>query len=90
MGLAAAVVDGQTIRYLKAFGFADREQNVAADPRRTVWRLASLSKGVTGVIATRLAQRRIVDLDAPLPNLEPAFVSPTRFLPPNCNEHACS
>ena len=68
VGLAAAVVDQGEIRYFKAWGQADREQGINADPRQTLWRLASLSKGVTGVIATRLAQRQAIDLDAPLPN----------------------
>lgn len=90
VGLAAAVVDGRSIRYLKAFGFEDREAEVAADPRRTVWRLASLSKGVTGVIATRLAGRQEIDLQAPLPDLRPEFVPPSRFLPFGCNALSCA
>jgi CubicO group peptidase (beta-lactamase class C family) len=90
VGLAAAVVDGRSIRYLKAFGFEDREAEITADPRRTVWRLASLSKGVTGVIATRLAKRQEIDLDAPLPDLAPDFVTPNSFLPFGCNALSCA
>jgi serine beta-lactamase-like protein LACTB, mitochondrial len=89
VGMGVAVVEQNRIRYLKGFGFADREAQKPSDPKKTRWRLASLSKGMTAVIATRLAVRGEIDLNADLEDLAPQYAPPTHYIPKNCDNEAC-
>ena len=71
-GLSIAVsVDG-TIVWSEGFGLADVEQAVPATPA-TRYRLGSVSKLFTAAIATRLAERELLDLDAPVQRYVPSF-----------------
>lgn len=64
-GMSVAVaVDGKVV-WSEGFGFADLEHQTAASPS-TRYRLGSVSKLFTAAIATRLAARNVVDLDAPV------------------------
>lgn len=70
--LSAAVVrDGQLI-WAEAFGWADLE---ARAPARTTgrYRLASVSKVIAAAVAARLAERGVVDLDAPIGQYRPSL-----------------
>jgi len=62
-GLSAAIGVGGEIRFSQGFGKADLENDVAATPQ-TVYRLASISKPVTAVLAMQLAEQGKLDLDA--------------------------
>jgi CubicO group peptidase (beta-lactamase class C family) len=64
-GLAVAVVRGTDVLYAKGFGFADQERGrrVTAD---TQFYIASTTKSFTALVATLLASRGVIDLDAPL------------------------
>ncbi len=71
-GLSLAVVEDGALVYEEAFGFADVENSVRARPE-TVYRLASVSKPMTAVAALRLAERGLLDLDAPVWRYCPDF-----------------
>lgn len=71
-GMSAAVaLDGRVV-WSAGFGFADVE---AGAPARgdTVYRLASISKAITGVALAKLVQDGLVDLDAPLSTYLPDY-----------------
>ncbi len=70
--LSAAVMrDGQLV-WAEAFGWADMEAQV---PARTAgrYRLASVSKVIAAAVAARLAERGVVDLDAPIGRYRPGL-----------------
>lgn len=60
----ALVVDNQLVRE-RGYGLADVENNVPATPE-TVYRLASISKMLTGVAAMQLVEQDKLDLSAPI------------------------
>lgn len=60
----AVVMDGRTI-YMKGHGMADATTGVRADDR-TLWYLASTSKSLTGFGVSLLAQRGVIQLEAPI------------------------
>ena len=61
-GAAVAVVRDGAVDVLEAYGCADRERNVPADPRTTVYRIASVSKPFVATAALVAAERGLVDL----------------------------
>jgi serine beta-lactamase-like protein LACTB len=68
--LSIAVTRGDELIWAEAFGLADVELNVAANPRHR-FRLGSVSKIVTATLAAELATRGVVDLDAPIARYMP-------------------
>ena len=62
-GLSCAVAVGDALVLRLGFGLADVENDVPATPQ-TVYRLASISKPVTAVMALQLAEAGALDLDA--------------------------
>lgn len=69
--LSVAIVREGQIDYLRAFGWADIDEKIAADPQ-TPYNVASVTKALTGTLAAILHEREIVDLDKPL----------VKYLPP--------
>ena len=69
-GMSAAVnVQGQTV-WQEGFGYANIEQRSPATPH-TRFRLASISKALTGVAVASLAHDNTIDLDQPIEQLIP-------------------
>lgn len=64
-GVSVAVLKNDRIIHSAGYGLADIENNVPVTPR-TVFRLASISKALTGVLAGRLFERGVLDLDRPI------------------------
>ena len=64
-GLAVAVVEDGNIRFVHAYGFADRSTG-AKVTTDTLFRWASVSKTVTGILATDLDKAGKLDLDEPV------------------------
>lgn len=63
-GLAAGVVSDGEIAFLGGWGWEDAEARVPVDPRRTLFRWASVSKTLAAAAALRAAERGVLDLDA--------------------------
>lgn len=64
-GLAVAIVEGGTLRFVHGYGVADKSTGVAVTPD-TVFRWASVSKTVTGTLAAALASEGALDLERPV------------------------
>jgi len=71
-GLSLALASGGEVRLAGGYGLADVENNVPAKAL-TVYRLASVSKPMTAVAVLQLAERGLLDLDAPVQEYCPAF-----------------
>ena len=65
VGLAVAAVENGRLTFVNGYGFADREAGLPVTPQ-TVFRWASVSKGVAGTLAYKLAQQGKLSLSAPL------------------------
>lgn len=63
-GAAFVFVRGGRIVYQQGYGFSDLRTGERADPERTVWPVASITKTVTALAALRLVEQGRVDLDA--------------------------
>lgn len=65
-GVPAAVVavveDAETV-FLEGYGTADPETSTPIDPRRTLFRVGSITKPMTAITVLRLVERGLVDLD---------------------------
>jgi serine beta-lactamase-like protein LACTB len=66
------VIDGE-VAHLAGYGFADREAGIKVDPRKTMFRWASISKPLTAVAAVQLWEAGKLDLDQPVRDLVPEF-----------------
>jgi serine beta-lactamase-like protein LACTB len=73
VGLAVAVIDSGNIVYSKAFGYADREEQISVDFNRTQFRWASVAKPITAVAAMQLVEQGLLDLDADVRTYVPEF-----------------
>lgn len=62
-GLTMVLVNRDSILYSGGWGHANLEEDRPATPDQTVWRLASISKVVTGTAVMQLVERGLVDLD---------------------------
>lgn len=69
-----ALVDGESIVWKEAFGFADEGKKIPASTSE-VFRIASVSKLFTDIAIMQLAERGVLDIDAPvtryIPNFQP-------------------
>jgi CubicO group peptidase (beta-lactamase class C family) len=63
-GMSIAIARNGTFLYLRGFGHADVDDDIIAHSR-TVYRLASVSKAVAGVLGMRLSQQGLFDLNKP-------------------------
>jgi beta-lactamase class C len=75
VGLAVGVVENGRITFLSGYGetLAGSGQKVTAD---TVFRWASVSKGVAGTMVAKLAEQGKIKLDAPVVNYAPGLKLP--------------
>jgi len=64
-GLAMVVLRDTTVVLARGFGFADVERGVPVTPE-TPFDVASVSKPISAVVALRLAQDGVLDLDRPM------------------------
>ena len=70
-GCAMAVIDGDDTYYLH-FGLRDVEAGAAFDGN-TVSGIGSCSKSMTAAAALRLADKGVLDIDAPIASYVPGF-----------------
>lgn len=71
-GLSCAIAVGAELPFRRGFGLADVENDTPATPQ-TVYRLGSISKPVTAVLAMQLAEAGQLDLDADVHTLVPQW-----------------
>jgi CubicO group peptidase (beta-lactamase class C family) len=64
-GLSVAVVRDGRVVLARGFGLADVERDIPATAE-TPYNIASVSKTISGVVALRLAERGVLDLDRPM------------------------
>ena len=64
-GLAVAVVENGTLRFVRSYGVVDRATGVKVTPD-TLFRWASVSKTVTGALAATLAETGAINLERPV------------------------
>jgi CubicO group peptidase (beta-lactamase class C family) len=64
-GLALVVLRDTTVRLARGFGFADLDRNVPVTPD-TPFNIASVTKPISAVVALRLVERGLLDLDRPM------------------------
>ena len=78
--LSIALVDGGDIVWEEAFGFQDRDAGVRATPA-TVYRVGSISKLFAAVAVMQLAERGVLDIEAPITAYAPELVFKNPFNP---------
>jgi CubicO group peptidase (beta-lactamase class C family) len=86
VGLGIGVIEGGHVRYLKGFG---RESVVTDEPvlaKRTMFRWASMSKMITGVIAAQLWREGVLDPDRDISTVWPAYHTPSVYFDADGNE----
>lgn len=64
-GMSAAIVKDQELVWAAGFGYADLENQLAAEPD-TPYGLASVTKPVAAVLIMQLVEEGLIDLDAPI------------------------
>lgn len=64
-GLAVAIIEDGKLSFVHSYGVVDKTSGEPVTPE-TVFRWASVSKGVAGMLAAKLATEGAVDLDAPI------------------------
>lgn len=64
-GLAVVMVRGTSVVFARGYGFADVEKQVAVTPD-TPFNIASVTKPVSAVVALRLVEQGLLDLDRPM------------------------
>lgn len=74
-GLAVAIVEDGDIRFIRTYGVTDKRSGEQVTPQ-TVFRWASVSKGVAGSLAAKLSGEAGLDLDAPLSNWQSSLRLP--------------
>jgi len=63
-GAAVAVVKDGQLFFAKGYGYADLENNIPIDPKRTMFKIGSLTKLFTWTAVMQLAEQGKLDLDA--------------------------
>ena len=78
VGLAVGIVENGRITFLKGYGETEAGSGEPVTPA-TVFRWASVSKGVASTMVAKLAEEGKVDLAAPLVNYAPGLKLPGRY-----------
>ena len=76
VGLAVGVVENGRITFLKGYGETARRDRASRSRPDTVFRWASVSKGVAATMVAKLAEEGKIDLDAPVVNYAPGLKLP--------------
>jgi CubicO group peptidase (beta-lactamase class C family) len=82
-GVTLAIVDRDGPLLLRGYGIADQSPRRAVDPRRTLFRIASISKTFTYLLGLKLVDDGRIKLDAPVNDyLSPELQLPDDGYPP--------
>jgi CubicO group peptidase (beta-lactamase class C family) len=72
-GLAITVLNKGELFFQKGYGYADLESMSPVDPKRTIFRVASVSKNIAATALGQMVKDRVIDLDASLYHYVPYF-----------------
>jgi CubicO group peptidase (beta-lactamase class C family) len=75
-GAALVVVEDGAVVHAKGYGLADVERKKPVDVDRTLFRIGSITKALTALALTGLAEREGIDLRAPVERYLPAGLIP--------------
>ena len=87
VGLAVGYIESGVIRHLKGYGYQDREAQLPMSARTSMLRWASISKPVTAVVAARMADEGLIQLDAHIDRYFTSYRAP-RFYLHKCRKSA--
>ncbi|WP_404828235.1 serine hydrolase domain-containing protein [Flagellimonas baculiformis] len=62
-GLAVTILEKGQVLLQKGYGRADLERKIPVDPKQTVFRIASISKCITGLTLGKMMEEGLVELD---------------------------
>lgn len=74
-GLAVAIVEEGELRFVQTYGVTDKRSNEWVTPQ-TVFRWASVSKGVAGALAAKLSEEGKLDLEKPISHWQTSLQLP--------------
>ncbi len=77
-GVVVSVVKDGHVVSLRGFGLADRESELPADPRNSIFRLGSITKIITAIALVQVLEDNRIDLDTPVASFVPELVVPSR------------
>ncbi len=80
VGLGIGLLKNGRIIYLRGYGWEDREAKTPVEASRTMFRWASISKTLTGIVGAKLAQQEVLDLDAPISKYTTDYATPGTYL----------
>lgn len=86
-GLELVLANSNDIVFSKGWGYANRDDGLNADPQRTVWRLASISKVVTATAVMHLVEQGKADLDVDVNSYLKSMQIPESFKQPITLRH---
>jgi len=72
-GLAITVLNKGELFFQKGYGYADLESMSPVDPKRTIFRVASVSKNIAATALAHMVKDGVIDLDASLYHYVPYF-----------------
>ncbi len=72
VGLSVGIIRNGEVAYLKGFGYEDSLKNIVAT-ENTLYRLASVSKSLTGLMAMRLIEKGMLDLNKDIRDYVPEY-----------------
>ena len=72
-GLAITVLNKGELFFQKGYGYADLESKNIVAPKRTIFRIASVSKNIAATALGQMVKDKVIDLDASLYKYVPYF-----------------
>lgn len=72
-GLAITVLKKGKVFFQKGYGYADLEAEIKVDPKKTIFRIASISKNISATALAHMVKDRIIDLDESFYHYLPYF-----------------
>lgn len=72
-GMAVTILKDGQIVLEKGYGYASLEEKIKVNPKKTVFRIASISKCITGMALAKMVEEGIVDLDTSFYNYVPHY-----------------
>jgi CubicO group peptidase (beta-lactamase class C family) len=80
--ISVAIVHQNRIVWSRAYGYADKEQNVLADTS-TIYRIGSISKSLTAFLMLLLVEKGLLKLDDPIERYLPEIIKLKGYNPRN-------